>query len=173
MFVDNVYFSKETAPVVPATAAPNPTTASVNVVSLFSNAYTNKTVDTWRTSWSAASLTEMQIAGNDVKKYSGLDFVGIEAMGANAIDATSMNYVNFDVWTANATTFRLKLVDFGATQSEFEVAGAPTVGQWNTVKIPLLDFTGLKARANLSQFIFSALPTGLATVFIDNIYFSK
>ncbi len=174
-YVDNITFSAKeaSAPVAPTTAAPTPTAAASNVIALFSNAYTNKTVDTWRTSWSAATLTEIKISADDVKKYSGLDFVGIEAMGANAIDATQMTHVNFDVWTPNATTVRLKLVDFGSPQSEFEVAGVPTVGQWTTVKIPLADFTGLKARANLSQFIFSALPTGAATVFLDNIYFSK
>jgi hypothetical protein len=175
VFVDNLYFSKEeiVAAAAPTTAAPTPTKASADVISLFSNAYTNVAVDTWRTSWSAAALTDVQIAGNDTKKYSALDFVGIEAMGAKAINASAMTHVNFDVWTSDATTFRLKLVDFGAAQTEGEVAITPTLGAWKTVKLPLSDYAGLAGKANISQIIFSASPVGSASVFIDNIYFSK
>jgi Bacterial Ig-like domain len=183
VFIDNFYFSNETvtAPVAPTTAAPAPTTASGNVISLFSNTYaTNVPVDTWRTVWSAATLTDMQVAGNDVKKYSGMDFVGVEATGANSINASGMTYFNIDVWTPNAGTFRVKLVDFGADNAygggddkEHEVVLSPTTGGWNTFKIPFTDFANLTTRGHISQIIFSALPVGTATVFIDNVYFSK
>ena len=62
----------------PTSAAPTPTSLSANVISLFSNAYTNVNVDTWRTVWSNATLEEILIQGNETKKYSNLDFVGIE-----------------------------------------------------------------------------------------------
>ena len=52
-------------------------------------------MDTWRTGWSAADLTDIQIGTNDVKKYSNLNFVGAEAVGANSIDASSMEYFTF------------------------------------------------------------------------------
>ncbi|MEN9345745.1 MAG: hypothetical protein RLZZ60_1214, partial [Bacteroidota bacterium] len=39
----------------PSSAAPTPTSLAANVISLFSNAYTNVNVDTWRTSWSSAT----------------------------------------------------------------------------------------------------------------------
>lgn len=180
VYIDNVYFSKDAVLLEPTTAAPTPTKAAGNVISLFSNAYTNVAIDTWRTSWSSAVLTEMQVAGDDVKKYSTLDFVGVEATGANLINATTMTDVNIDVWTPNMTAFRLKLVDFGADgafaggdDSEHELVFTPTLNGWNTISVPFTDFTGLTAKSHIAQIIFSGLPTGTGTVYIDNFYFSK
>jgi hypothetical protein len=180
IYIDNVYFFKDAVLLEPTTAAPTPTKAAGNVISLFSNAYTNVGIDTWRTSWSSAVLTEMQVAGNDVKKYSTLDFVGVEATGANMINASTMTDVNIDVWTPNMTAFRLKLVDFGADgafaggdDKEHELVFTPTLNGWNTISVPLADFTGLTTKAHIAQIIFSGLPTGTGTVYIDNFYFSK
>jgi hypothetical protein len=147
---------------------------------MFSNKYTNVAIDTWRTSWSSATLTEMQIQGNDTKKYSSLDFVGVESTGANLINASNMDTFHVDMWTPNITTFRVKLVDFGADAAfgggddkEHELLFTPTQNQWNSLHIPLSDFTGLTTKSHIAQLIFSALPTGLGTVYIDNVYFSK
>jgi hypothetical protein len=164
----------------PMVAAPTPTVAPATVISLFSNAYINVPVDTWRTSWSSAALTDMQIVGNDTKLYTNLDFVGVEFTGANMIDATAMQFYHIDVWTPNATVFRVKLVDFGANgvfggddvEHEYVLPGLTQAG-WNSYDIPLSSFTGLVNRAHLAQMIFSALPTGSATVYIDNVYFTS
>ncbi|NHM06810.1 T9SS type A sorting domain-containing protein [Flavobacterium sp. CYK-4] len=180
-FIDNVYFHN--APIVnpdePTVAAPTPTIPSANVISMFSNAYTNVNVDTWRTVWSAATLTDLQIAGNDTKKYSNLDFVGIETTGANLIDASAMNFFHVDVWTPNITTFRVKLVDFGADaafgggdDTEQELSFTPTLSGWNSFEIPMADFTGLINRNHIAQLIFAGSPAGSSTAFIDNVYFS-
>ncbi len=164
----------------PATAAPTPTANSANVLSLFSNAYTNEAVDTWRTDWSVADYSELQIAGDDVKKYSNLSFVGVETVGANLVDASGMVYLHIDVWTPNMTAFRIKLVDFGADgmyqggdDSESEISFAPVLNGWNSYDIPLDYFTGLTAQAHLAQMIFAGDPAGTATLFIDNVYFSN
>ena len=148
------------------------------MISLFSNAYTNRTINTWRTDWSAATLTDLQIAGNDTKRYTNLDFVGVEATGANSINASSMTYFHVDAWTPNMTAFRIKLVDFGADNGfgggddkEHELTFTPTQGQWNGYDILLTDFTGLTTKSNISQIIFSGLPAGSGTLFIDNVYF--
>src|SRR5690606_37870747 len=98
---------------VPAVAAQAPTLDESLVISLFSDAYDNVTVDTWRTEWSDAVLTDTLIAGDAVKKYSQLNFVGIEAV-SRPIAATSMTHFHVDVWTADATEIKSKLVDFGA-----------------------------------------------------------
>jgi hypothetical protein len=165
----------------PTTAAADPTADQVDVISLFSNVYTNVTVDTWRTPWSSATLKDTTADGNDIKRYTGLDFVGIEAVGVNSIDASGMDYFTFDAWTPNATTYRIKVVDFGSdnafgggddTEHQIEFA-SPAQAAWTNHKINMSDFTGLTNSANVSQFIFSALPTGGATLFIDNVYFSK
>jgi uncharacterized protein YciU (UPF0263 family) len=181
VYVDNVYFYKEEASATePATAAPTPTQAPANVISLFSDAYTDVPVDTWRTDWSAAVLEDIQIQGNPTKKYSQLDFVGIETVN-NQIDATEMTHFRIDIWSADFTLFGIKLVDFGADgafgggddvehQIDFDL---PQQGQWLSLDIPLSDFTGLTTRANLAQYILVGRPVGANTVYVDNVYFYK
>ena len=181
IYLDNIYFYKTSGsggdePTAPATT---PTQNAADVISLFSNAYTNVTVDTWRTDWSMATLEDIQIMGDDVKKYTDLDFVGVETVGGNLIDASSMTHFRVDVWTPNMTTLRIKLVDFGADgafdggdDSEHElIFDNPGQSQWISYDIPLSDFTGLSSSSNMAQFIFSGLPAGGGTLYIDNIYF--
>ncbi len=180
-YFDNITFSAGGSTLAePTTAAPTPTKLAANVISLFSNAYTNVTVDTWRTGWSAATLTDMQVAGNDVKKYSSLDFVGVETVGPNMINASTMDHFNLDVWTPNATTFKVKLVDFGpdaayggGDDKEHELSFTPTKESWNTLSIKMSDFTGLTTTSHIAQIIFVGVPTGTSVVYIDNVYFSK
>jgi hypothetical protein len=183
VFIDNVYFHNVAVvnPNQPMTAAPTPTRPANTVISMFSNAYTNVPVDTWRTVWSNATLTDLQIEGNDTKKYSALDFVGIETVN-NQINATPMQYFHIDAWTPNMTTFRVKLVDFGANgvyqgvpndDVEFELSYTPVLSQWNSYDIPLSAFTGLTNRAHIAQLILSGNPPAAGIVFVDNVYFSS
>jgi hypothetical protein len=178
-YVDNITFNAGTAS-EPTTAAPTPTQPSADVISMFSNAYTNISVNTWRTDWSSATLSDVQIAGNDTKKYSSLDFVGIETVGANVIDISNMLYFHLDLWTPNITTFRVKIVDFGADGNfgggddrEHEVSLIPSQNGWNSLDIPLSDFTGLTTKGHIAQIIFSCAPAGQGTLYLDNVYFHK
>ena len=181
VYVDNVLFTTEASVIAgPKVAAADPTAEAGDVISLFSNVYTDVTVDTWRTSWSNATLEEVQVDGNDVKKYSGLDFVGVETVADNSLDVSNHTNVNFDVWNLNATTYRIKIVDFGADNAygggddtEHEIAFEnPATKTWTNHKIALADFTNLTGMEHISQIIFSALPTGGSTLYIDNVYFS-
>ncbi len=180
LFVDNVYFSKSPTLATPMGPASDPTLDPADVISLYSGVYTDVPVDTWLTVWSAASLTDIQIMGNDTKLYENVDFLGVETK-ANQIDASAMNYFHFDVWTPNMTTFRVKWVDFGAdgtfgggddVEHEIEYTSVAT-NTWVTYEIPMSDFTGLTTNNNLAQLIFSGLPTGSGVFYLDNVYFSK
>ena len=180
VYLDNILFSKDVAGITePTTAAATPTKLASDVMSMYSNAYTNVSVDTWRTSWSSAVLNDIQIAGNDVKKYTTLDFVGIETV-ASQLNVTAMDTFSFDLWTPNSTTFKFKLVDFGADAAfgggndvEHETIITPTLGQWNHVSVPLSGMTGLTTKSNIAQLIFASAPAGASTVYIDNVMFSK
>ncbi|KAB5489476.1 MULTISPECIES: hypothetical protein [Flagellimonas] len=180
IFLDNIYFFTP-PPTEPSAAATVPTVPEADVISLFSNAYTNVPVDTWRTDWSAATLEDVLVDGDDVKKYSGLNFVGIETV-ANQIDATEMTHFHTDVWTADATQIRIKLVDFGANgvfdgggdDVEHEISiENPEQYTWISLDIPLSDFTGLTTKANIAQLIYAGMPAGSMTLFVDNVYFHK
>ncbi|MDF1560662.1 MAG: Ig-like domain-containing protein [Bacteroidales bacterium] len=180
LYVDNIYFYKSAGGTgtEPAAAAPTPTHAAASVISMFSGAYTNVTVDTWRTDWSAASYEEVTVAGDATKKYSALNFVGIETTSAT-IDATAMTHVHLDVWSADFTNFGVKLVDFGADGAygggddvEHQLNyPSPARGVWVSYNIPLSDFAGLTTRGHLAQYILVGEPAGATTIWVDNIYF--
>jgi beta-glucanase (GH16 family) len=89
-----------------------------------------------------------------------------------------MLYFHLDAWTPNMTTFRIKLVDFGANNAfgggddkEHELSFTPTLSGWNSYEIPLTDFTNLTTKSHIAQLILSGIPAGTSTVFIDNVYF--
>ncbi len=169
------------APMVPTAAAPTPTVPQANVISLYSNAYTNGAVDTWSAVWDNADVADVMVAGDDVKQYSNLVFAGIEFVGPNTVDASAMTHFHMDIWTPDSTVFRVKLVDFGAdngfgggddTEHELTYDGASTpplvTGSWMSLEIPLSDFVNLTNRANLAQMIIVG---STSTVFVDNVYF--
>jgi hypothetical protein len=177
-YFDNVTFSAKPAAVSPMVAAPTPTATASDVISLFSNPYTNVAVDSWRADWGQSGnvLTDIQIAGNDTKKYTDLSYFGV-ITESSKIDASSMLNFHIDVWTPNVATFKIKIVDFGADgayqggdDKEFEVTRTLTLSGWNSLEIPLSQFTGLTTKAHIAQFVFSG---SAGTIYIDNVYFNK
>jgi uncharacterized protein YjdB len=169
------------APTVPTVAAPTPTVPAGNVISLYSNAYTNSTIDTWSAVWDSADVADVQVAGDDNKLYTNLVFAGIEFVGGNSIDASAMTHFHMDIWTADSTVFRVKLVDFGAdnafgggddTEHELTFDGASTpplaTGQWMQLELPMTDFVNLANAANISQIVIVG---STSTVYVDNVYF--
>ncbi len=188
----------------PDVAAPIPPARdAADVISLFSGAYSDVTVDTFRTDWSSGSsvLTDEMVAGDAVKKYAEMTFVGIEFATA-PIDATGMTHFHIDVWIEGDEVtdqkWGIKLVDFGADglegggdDSEAEIdytpSGAPSpppldTGRWDSYDIPLTDFEpggefdagpGLASRAGLAQLILVSVKPGdtPTSVWVDNIYF--
>jgi hypothetical protein len=161
----------------PNSVPPIPTEPQANVISLFSDAYANVPVDTWLTPWSQGILENVTVAGNPVKKYTAVNFVGIETVGPNLIDASAMTHIHIDLWTPDANDFKVKLVDWGndggwsgGDDTEHElVYPAPATGQWISYGIPLTAFTNLNITGHMAQYILSKGPLG--TMYIDNVYF--
>ena len=188
VYVDNVYFRAGDAPPppeAPTEPAPTPSHPADSVISFFSDAYTDVTVDTWSADWDQADVEDVQIAGNATKKYTNLGFAGVE-FTSNTVDATGMTHFRLDIWTPDPTAaavFKVKLVDFGAdgayqggddTEHEISLTAssdpALATAQWVSYDIPLSDFTALTARGHLAQLIISGDPN---TVFVDNVYLRK
>lgn len=179
-YIDNIKFSNQdgsqsAAPMVPA---PTPTYPAAAVISMFSNPYVNVNVDFWQAPWSQAQVTDLQIQGNDTKRYSAVNFAGIETLGGNQLDLTNMTHFRLDYWTANMNPFKVKLVDFGANgqyaggdDSESELSFQPIAQTWNTLEIPLSQFSNLNSLSHFSQLILSGEPAGSGIVFIDNVLF--
>ena len=182
--LDDISITEGAPVIVPTEPAPTPTVPADDVISLFSNVYTNVPVDTWSAEWDQADVEDIQIAGNDTKLYTNLVFAGIE-FTSQTIDASAMSNFVMDFWTPDPTAapavFKIKLVDFGADgawgggddvehELIFDETTTPALASetWVHFNIPMSDFTGLTTTGHLAQLIISGDPN---TVYIDNVYF--
>jgi hypothetical protein len=175
-YLDNVLFYK--VPVNPTDAPEAPTENEVtnNVISVFSDAYTDVANDGLNNFDSGSNLSVETIASNDVLRYTNLNFTGLEFLGANILDASATDTLHLDVWSPDANELKIKLVDFGADgafgggdDTEHEInLGATATNQWIPYDIPLSDFVGLASTQNLAQIILVNAPAG--TLFVDNLY---
>ena len=166
----------------PIIVAQKPTIPADEVVSIYSDSYTNNRVDFFLTNWSNGEIEEVYYYENKVKKYSKLGFFAIET-AVQQIDISTRLYLEFDLWSPNLNEFRVKLVDFGPNGT-YEGAGqgddteatvtvdAIEKSEWVHIKIPLTDFTELQHRENIAQFIFYSTEGEENYVYIDNILFS-
>jgi hypothetical protein len=182
-------------PLGPTAAAPTPPArAAGDVISVFSDAYTQVPIDTFRASFSdVTNLNMTDIGGDNVLNYEGVVFFGIEAFGT-PIDASAMTTVHLDYWVEGTSLavgqiFAVKLVDFstgGVIEGEVIYTGPGgrtpelTPGTWVSLDIPLSDFapgdTGnLTSRSEISQIIISSngASASRTNLWIDNLYFYR
>ncbi len=167
IFFDNIYFYKAGgAPLTePATAAATPTASQANVISVFSDAYTNVTGTDLNPNWGQSTVvSQVTVAGNKTLKYTGLNYQGI-ALGSNQ-DVSAMGFLHVDIWTANSTLLNVSLISPGPAEKAYKVT-VPTSG-WSSLNIPLSSFSGVDLKS-VMQLKFD----GNGTIWIDNIYFYK
>jgi hypothetical protein len=171
----------------PEGPAPAPTLPAGDVISLFSDVYSDVPVDTWHADWSGSGEVEdMQIFGDNVKLYTDLSYAGIE-FASQTIDAEAagMTHLHLDVWAPLGGLFKVKLVDFGPnghydehgddTEHELMFNGGTVPpffsGQWSPLEIPLSDFADVASMEHLAQIVISS--SDAHTVVVDNVYFHR
>ncbi|MCP4124917.1 MAG: hypothetical protein GY751_24510, partial [Bacteroidetes bacterium] len=187
IYLDNIYFYKEGGggSDEPTEAAPTPPSRdAADVISLFSNEYSNEPVDSWSADWDDSDVADVQIVGDDVKKYTFTNFAGID-FSSNKLDASEMTHFHVDIWTPDevlAKSLSIKNVDFGGGIEEASshiltvvhtASGdipALATGAWVSIDVPVTAFSGDLTRTDLAQIVLSS---NLGTVYIDNIYFYK
>jgi len=168
--------------------APEPIHAPEDVISLFSNAYTNSQVDFFNGFFEPFQTTgsaDFTINGDDVLNYTNFNFVGIQFTNPT-VDATSMTHFHMNIFVPNTlqagARFSVQLIDFGPdgsfgggddTASQFVNFTSPVIvsQEWITLDIPLSSFPGLTSRDNLAQIILEG--SGISNFFADNIYFRR
>ena len=161
ILVDNLYFYA--VPSAPTTAAPTPTVPAANVISVFSNAYTNIAGTNLNPNWGQATVvTQPLIAGNTTLKYAGLNYQGIQ-LGSSQ-NVSGMSFLHIDYWTSNSTSLKTYLISTGPVEKS-KVLMVPTSG-WQSIEIPLSDFSPV----NLSDVIQLKFD-GNGDIHLDNIYF--
>lgn len=167
--------------------APVPTNDPNDVISIFSDAFTNHPVEYYNGFWAPFQTTlsaDFEINGDNILHYTNFNFVGIQ-FSQPTVNATTMTHLRMDLYFPNpiaaGTVFRVQLVDFGANgvfgggddSSHTLSFSSPTIQsqQWISLDIPLASFTGLASRSNLAQIIFEG--TNVPSFYADNIFFRR
>ena len=162
-WMDNLFFYK-----VPqaSTPAPDPTRAASDVISIYSDAYTDIAGTDFNPNWGQSTVVDqtVKIQGNNTIKYSNLNYQGIALAGSN--DVSAMEYLHVDIWSATSTALNLFMISTGPVEVSYTVA-VPTTG-WLSLDIPLSAF-GAVNMADLIQFKFD----GNGEFWMDNLYLYK
>jgi len=179
------------------THAPTPDRDPVNVISIFSDAYTNVPVDFYNGFFEPFQRTiggaDIEIDGDKIIKYSQLNFVATEFKNPT-VNAAEMTHFHVDIQIENpieAEDFiTIQLGDFGpdgifgtdddsSGEVRFDTSPPLVSNEWISLDIPFSDFTGLTGRANLAQIFFISdgsvpeLPGSITDILVDNMYFYK
>ena len=153
-----------------ASATPPPTRSAADVISIFSDTYTNVAGTDLYPNWGQSTqYTAFDLNGDAIIQYSNLNYQGIDI--GSEVDASSMEMLHIDIWTADATSIDIYPLPNGVQPADERFVTKQLVAnEWNSFDIPMTDFTSQGLPVNtLKQFKF----VGSGTVFIDNIYFYK
>ena len=168
-------------------SAPTPPERDPNdVISIFSDAYTNVAVDYFNGFWAPYQTTQggappVNVGGGQVINYSDLNFVGIGTfLDVPAVNATDMTHLHVDIYVNDP----LDPGDFISLSINNDVGNNETSGTiifdnnalvadgWVSLDIPLTDFSGLSDRSQLGLIIFVTDAT-ISNIFVDNIYYYR
>jgi hypothetical protein len=164
--------------------SPVPTLNQANVISIFSNAYTNVPVNYYNGYWAPWQTTlsnDFSVQGDNVLNYTVFNFVGIEFSNPT-INANSMTHFHLDAYIPGAIApgrqLRVVLVDFGAngiygggddTRHSTTYTAPFLVSQnWMSIEIPFSAMPGLLSRSHLAQIILEGGDNSV--IYADNIY---
>ena len=152
----------------PINSAPvQPGRKDADVISIFSDAYTDVVGSDFYPNWGQATqYTPFDLNGDAIIQYSNLNYQGINI--GSTQDLSSMEFLRLDIWTADAINIDTYLISAGSGEKFIKTTLAKD--KWTSIEIPLSAFIdqGLSV-SDIYQFKF----VGSGTVFIDNIYFYK
>jgi hypothetical protein len=177
IYLDNIYFWK-TAPLAltaPNTNAPTPTQTASNVISVYSDAYTTNVATNYNPFWgqSGAVNTTYSPTGtgtNYAMAYTNFNYQGTETSTQNA---SSMEYLHIDVWTANATVLKVSPINNGTGAAEF-LLDVPLVNVgWSSVDLPKSAFVGMTWDSVIQLKFDCQAGVSPSNIYLDNIYFWK
>lgn len=161
--------------------ATTPTVNAANVISLFSDAYTNVPVDFFNGYWEPYQTTkssDFEVNGDHVLNYTNFNFVG-NGFSNPTIDASLMSHIHFDIFVPKGISggqLKITLRDFGANGADggnddtnfSQTFTNLTAGAWNSFNIAI---KGMANRKKLGMIIYENLSSSLTNFYADNIYF--
>ena len=172
--------------------ADEPTRDPSNVISLFSDAYTDVPVSRYNSFFEPFQTTlggVLPIGDQAIISYTDLNFVGIVFNGVifpseavPTINATNMTHIHIDINVQEelqaGDLLLLELTNYGSTNTTggFTIPGSDLeTGTWVGFDIELSSFAGLSDRSSLGLLLFNSEngpnnPT-ISDIYFDNIYF--
>jgi hypothetical protein len=140
--------------------APTPTVSASKVKAVFSDAYTP--VAAAFDNWYGTDMTEESSVtpANKVKKVSSICCFGYNLTDKNL---SSMTTLHVDIYPTTLASLNIGIVSNG----EKKVFKNLTPNQWNSINIPLADYTGADL-ANVAQIGFWDMS---GAFYMDNLYF--
>lgn len=161
----------------PLNSAPiPPARAESDVVSIFSDVYTDVTLDELPTTWSSATFEATSIDTDNIWKLTSLDFLGIVTNYANGIDVSAMETLHIDYWVPSGQTNELlvKIVNTIDGGEDIESLGDTVGGSWQSIDIDMSGFDGgdLANTEKITQILIDS--DGISgVVYVDNFYFYR
>ncbi|WP_445735985.1 Ig-like domain-containing protein [Mariniflexile sp.] len=168
------------------TFAPIPTRNPSDVISIFSDTYTNVPVDFFNGFWEpfqTTQSTELVIDGNKMLSYTNFNFVGNQFANPT-VDATERSNLHVNMYIPgdipSNLDFLITVRDFGADKADgggddtfqqiFFKASDFAPNTWSTLEAPLT----LTNKNNIGLIIYENINgSPLKSFYLDNIYFYK
>ncbi|WP_396177150.1 glycosyl hydrolase family 16 [Flavobacterium sp.] len=166
--------------------APVPTRSPNNVLSVFSDAYTNVPVTYYNGFWTPGSTTgsaDFSVNGDNILNYINFNYVGT-AFTNPTLNASTMTHVHFNMYVPSPKPanfdFLISIEDWGPNQIDnggddtrqqiFVNTNQVPADTWITIEAPLL----LANRNNIGLIIYENINgSSLRNFYIDNVYFFK
>jgi hypothetical protein len=169
VYFDNIQVPEGVIPAPPGepgTVPPVPVHAEENVLSIYSDAYTNLPGTDFNPNWGQSTQVTVDYvaAENNTLRYENLNYQGTQF--AVPLDVSGYDSIHIDFWTPNSTLLNFYLISPG---NEIAYTLPITQETWVSIDIPLADFV---PPVNLSDVIQFKVD-GNGTVFFDNWYFWK
>ncbi len=164
--------------------APVPTVNPANVLSVFSDAYTNVPVTYYNGFWTPGSTTgsaDFSVNGDNILNYTNFNYVGT-AFTNPTLDASAMTHVHFNMYIPGTVPsnfdFLISIEDWGPNQVDnggddtrqqiFVNSSQVQANTWITVDVPLT----LINKNNIGLIIYENINgSSLSNFYIDNVYF--
>lgn len=148
---------------------------TVDVISIFSDAYNNISGANYNPNWQQAGFASASSAfeptgpggtGDVTLAYPGFNYQGIEFN--STLDITSMEFLHLDIWTVDGVTPDVTVISSGAEIPNSIPNGD---GAWQSVDIPVAGITGDLTKA--IQIKFTGGNGSSQALYVDNLYFWK
>jgi hypothetical protein len=149
-----------------------PVRETLDVISIFSDAYDNISGVNYNPDWqqtglgSANSAFQPTGSGNAVLAYPNFNYQGIEFNSVQ--DITVMEFLHLDIWTVNGVIPTISVISSGTEIPHTFTNGD---GKWQSIEIPIAGITGDITKA--IQLKFTGGNGSSTAIYVDNIYFYK